>query len=314
MSAVAGDRAALPEVSPRRTRGMTAARVDAGDGLPLTIPALLRARAEARGDVRAARVRRRRASPTRTPSAAPPRSPAACSPRARARARTSGSSIPTGATSSSPGSRRRGSARSPSRSARSRPPPSSRVLLRNADVALLLARVVVPLARLRARRCATPSPELDLAIAAARCFAESLPVLRRIAFDRPGATSVDPSWSLRWLEECGRALDAAVLAAVEAEVHPGGPDGHRAHLGLDERAEGRDPHARRADPAPRQPEPAPPLHAGRGPVLQLAVLLDRRARLLAARHARRRRAGWCARTRPTRPACSTCSSASGRRW
>ena len=33
--------------------------------------------------------------------------------------------------------------------------------------------------------------------------------------------------------------------------HPGRPDGHRAHLGFDQRAEGRDPPARRAHPPPR---------------------------------------------------------------
>ncbi len=70
--------------------------------------------------------------------------------------------------------------------------------------------------------------------------------------------------------------------------HPGRPDGDRAHLGLDQRAEGRDPRPRPADPPPRQPQRAAPLRPRGGAVLQLAVLLGRGRRLRPARHARGR--------------------------
>ena len=49
-----------PTVSPRQGRRVTAPTIDAGDGLPLTVPALLRARVESPRRVRAARLRRRR--------------------------------------------------------------------------------------------------------------------------------------------------------------------------------------------------------------------------------------------------------------
>ena len=68
----------------------------------------------------------------------------------------------------------------------------------------------------------------------------------------------------------------------------GRPHGDRPHLGLDQRAEGRDPPARPADPPPRQPEPAAAVPRGRGAVLELAVLLDRWVRLQPARDAARR--------------------------
>ena len=117
---------------------MTAAAIDAGDGLPLTDPrAAARAGRGARR-VRAARVRRRRPDLRgRRAQIGGARARSARRGRRQRDAR-SGSSTRTGASSSSPGSPRPGSAPSAFRSARSRPAPSSAVLLRNADVALLL--------------------------------------------------------------------------------------------------------------------------------------------------------------------------------
>ena len=51
-------------------------------------------------------------------------------------------------------------------------------------------------------------------------FADSLPVLRRVAFADPGE-GIDPGWSVRSLEERGRAVEPGVLAAMEAAVSPG---------------------------------------------------------------------------------------------
>ncbi len=66
--------------------------------------------------------------------------------------------------------------------------------------------------------------------------------------------------------------------------HARGSHGDRAHVGLDQRAERRDPHARRAHTPPRQPERAPAVRARRDPVLELTVLLDRWLRLRVAGH------------------------------
>jgi len=93
-----------------------------------------------------------------------------------------------------------------------------RVLLRNADVALLLAassyRSHDYVAALRGA-----VPELDLGVPPP-LLAESMPVLRRIAFVDPGE-GVDPAWSARWLEELGASVDPGVLEAAEAAISPG---------------------------------------------------------------------------------------------
>ena len=93
-----------------------------------------------------------------------------------------------------------------------------RVLLRNADVALLLSassyRSHDYAATLR-----DAVPELDLA-SAPPLYADSLPVLRRIAFVGPGA-GIDPAWSTRSLEESGRSIEPSVLEAAEAAVSAG---------------------------------------------------------------------------------------------
>ena len=93
-----------------------------------------------------------------------------------------------------------------------------RLLLRNADVALLLAassyRSHDYVAALR-----DAVPSLDLAIPPP-LFAESMPVLRRVAFVDPGE-DVDPAWSVRWLEERGGSIGPGVLEATEAAVSAG---------------------------------------------------------------------------------------------
>jgi acyl-CoA synthetase (AMP-forming)/AMP-acid ligase II len=93
-----------------------------------------------------------------------------------------------------------------------------RALLRNADVALLLSassyRSHDYAAALR-----EAIPELDLGVAPP-LFAGALPVLRRIAFADPIA-GADSAWSIRSIEDGGHAIDPAVLEAAEAAVRPG---------------------------------------------------------------------------------------------
>ena len=62
-------------------------------------------------------------------------------------------------------------------------------------------------------------PELDLG-APPPLFADSLPVLRRIAFSEPGV-GIDPTWSLRAIEEEGRSVEPGVLDAAETDVSAG---------------------------------------------------------------------------------------------
>jgi acyl-coenzyme A synthetase/AMP-(fatty) acid ligase len=93
-----------------------------------------------------------------------------------------------------------------------------RALLRNADVALLLAassyRSHDYAAALR-----EAIPELDLGVAPP-LFAATLPVLRRIAFADPvaGASS---AWSIQSIEAGGASIDPAALEAAESSVSPG---------------------------------------------------------------------------------------------
>jgi acyl-CoA synthetase (AMP-forming)/AMP-acid ligase II len=196
---------------------VTAAAVDAGDGLPLTIPALLRARVAARGDavllvcdydvLGYAEADRRSAALARGLLAAgagkgthvgilhPNGSAFAVAWLAAARIGAVAAPLSTFSTAA-----------------------ELAVLLRGADVALLLAassyRSHDYVAALRAA-----IPALDLS-AAPPLFAESLPVLRRVAFDDPGP-GADPGWSLRGLEAEGSAIPQSVLAAAEASVSAG---------------------------------------------------------------------------------------------
>ena len=196
---------------------MTAAAVDAGDELPLTIPALLRTRVASRGssvllacddDVLTwADAERRSAALARGLLAAgagkgthvgilhPNGSEFVVAWLAAARIGAVGVPLSTFSTAA-----------------------ELRVLLRNADVALLLSassyRSHDYVAALR-----EVVPELDLGVAPP-LFADSLPVLRRIAFRDP-PEGVDHGWSMRWLEESGRSSEPGVLAAAEAAVSAG---------------------------------------------------------------------------------------------
>lgn len=196
---------------------MTAATIDAGDGLPLTIPALLRARALARGTsvLLACDDDILTYAAAEHGSAALARGLLAAGvgkgthvgllhPNGSefvvawlAAARIGAVSVPLSTFSTSA---------------------ELRVLLRNADVALLLCassyRSHDYVALLRGA-----VPKLDLGMAPP-LFDDSLPVLRRIAFVDPGE-GVDPTWSMRWIEECGQSIAPSVLAAAEAVVYAG---------------------------------------------------------------------------------------------
>jgi acyl-CoA synthetase (AMP-forming)/AMP-acid ligase II len=196
---------------------MTAAAIDAGDGLPLTLPALLRARAAAHG----ASVLLSCDDDALTYEAADRRSAAVARGLLGAGAgkgthvailHPNGSDFVVAWLAAA----RIGAVAVPlstfSRSA------ELRVLLRNADVALLLAA-----SSYRSHDYAVvlreAVPELDLR-RAPPLYAASLPVLRRIALAEPGE-GVDPRWSMRALEEGGRPIEPSVLEAMEADVHPG---------------------------------------------------------------------------------------------
>ena len=212
--------------------------IDAGDDLPAHRPrAAPRAgrRARRRGrswscdddgsDLRRGRRRGR------------PRWPAACSPPAPARARTSASSTRTAATSSWPGW-------PPPASARSRVPLSTfstsaelRGLLRNADVELLLSApsyrshdYVDDAARRRSPSSTSAGPPPLLA--------PSVPVAASHRLRRRRPPDVDPDWSDAALLDGRGPVDRATTCsrAAEADVSAGRPHGHRAHLGLDQRA------------------------------------------------------------------------------
>jgi acyl-CoA synthetase (AMP-forming)/AMP-acid ligase II len=196
---------------------VTAAVIDAGDALPLTIPALLRARVADHGtsallvcdgDVLTyADAERRSAALARGLLAAgagkgthvgllhPNGSEFAVAWLAAARVGAVAVPLSTFST----GAELRG-------------------LLRNGDVTLLLcAASHRSHDYVRAlRECV---PELDLG-APPPLFAESLPALRRIAFLAPGG-GVDPAWSAESLVELGHSVAPAVLEAIEATVSAG---------------------------------------------------------------------------------------------
>ena len=154
-------RGVAPEVPP-----VTADDVHAGDDLPLTVPALLRARVADPRRRGLRRLRRRRAHLRRGRPPLGGARPGPAGHRRRARARPSGCCTRTAPTSSSAGSPRPASARSPCRSARSRPAPSWRPPARRRRRAC--SSRAGPTARTTTRRrSATAVPELDLATAPA---------------------------------------------------------------------------------------------------------------------------------------------------
>ena len=196
---------------------MTATTIDAGDGLPLTIPTLLRPRVESH----AASVLLACDDDILTYTAAEHRSAALARgllaagagkgthvgilhPNGSefvvawlAAARIGAVSVPLSTFSTSA---------------------ELRVLLRNADVALLLSASTYRSHDYASVLRATV-PELDFK-SAPPVFVSSLPVLRHVAFAAPGP-GIDPAWSMRWLEEQARSIEPNVLAAAEAAVSSG---------------------------------------------------------------------------------------------
>ena len=185
MSAVAGDLAALPEVSPRRVERVTAADDRRRRRAPAHHPrAAARAGRVARR-VRAAGLRRRR------PDLRGRRAPIGrARPRPARRGRRQGDARrdpppERQRRSSSPGSPRRGSARSSvplstfSTSAELRRPAPQRRRRAAARAPRRTDRTTTWL------RCARPSPSSTSA-SRRRCSPTSLPVLRRVAFVEPG--------------------------------------------------------------------------------------------------------------------------------
>ena len=196
---------------------MTAATIDAGDGLPLTVPALLRARVAARGaavllacddDVLTYEAAERRSAAlarglleagagkgTHVGILHPNGSAFVVAWLAAARIGAVGVPLSTFSTGA-----------------------ELRVLLRNADVALLLSASSYR-SHDYAAALLDAVPELDFAVPPP-LFADSLPVLRHLAFADPGER-LHLGWSVRALEERGRSVEPAVLAAMEAAVGPG---------------------------------------------------------------------------------------------
>jgi acyl-CoA synthetase (AMP-forming)/AMP-acid ligase II len=196
---------------------LTATTIDAGDGLPLTIPALLRARVASRGtsvllacddDILTYEAAERRSAAlargllavgagkgTHVGILHPNGSAFVVAWLAAARIGAVGVPLSTFSTGA-----------------------ELRALLRNADVALLLSassyRSHDYVAALR-----DAVPELDFRIPPP-LFADSMPVLRHVAFVDP-SEGVDPAWSMRWLEECGRSVESSVLEAAAAAVSAG---------------------------------------------------------------------------------------------
>lgn len=199
---------------------MTAATIDAGDGLPLTIPALLRERVASHGSsvlltcdddlLTYEAAERRSAALARGLLAAgagkgthvgilhPNGSAFVIAWLAAARIGAVSVPISTFSTGA-----------------------EIRVLLRNADVALLLTASSYRSHDYAAVLCRAV-PELDLSTAPP-LFAASMPVLRHVAFAPPSGPSedVDPQWSMQWIEQCGQSVEPTVLAAAEAAVHAG---------------------------------------------------------------------------------------------
>lgn len=195
---------------------MTAAVVDTGDGLPLTVPALLRERAAARGDHRLlvcddetltyAEAERRSAESAKgllAIGAGPGARVGLLHPNGGdfvvawlAAARIGAVAVPISTFSTSP---------------------ELGALLRGAAVEVLLAttgfrgRDFVAAVR-------DAVPALDLA-AAPPLLDPATPALRRVAFDAP-VTGVDGGWTVAALRRAGVTVDDDVLAAAEDAVTP----------------------------------------------------------------------------------------------
>ncbi len=255
---------------------MSATVVDAGDGLPLTVPALLRERAARRGDHpllicddRRAHVRRCRVAIGRVGEGAPRRR---CRPgHARRPAASERPRVRRGLAGRGPHRRRHRAVEHVLDQRRAAHAAAQR---RHRDAA---RHAVVPRPRLRRMRCtkrfriSTSRPRRRCTRLCARAAHASRSTTARVvdAGCRRRATTCWPP-----------PRPACAPSDRMVIVHTSGSTSD---------AEGRDPPARPAHPPPRQPQRAASLHRGRGAVLELAVLLDRRLRVQPARHAARRR-------------------------
>ena len=292
---------------------MTSAVIEAGDGLALTVPALLRARATARPDAvllvcdddrltyadaddRSAGWRRR------------------CSRSARAREPASASSTRTGPSSSSPGSPPPESARSACRSARSRRAPNWSAPAASADVGVLLSassyRSHDYPATLRSRSPNSIShapPPLVRRVVARRSGASRSPA--------PMTTRASVSRGRRRSSSrTGRRIDDEVLRAAEDAVTPADPMVIVHTSGSTSAPKGvihaHGPLIRHLDNLNQLRR----LRTGRDAVLELALLLDRRVRVRAAGHAGRGRDARVLERADGRRRARRASSANGRRW
>lgn len=195
---------------------MTATVVDAGDGLPLTVPGLLSARASERGDhrllvcddeeltyVEAATRSTDLAKGLLAAGAGPGTHVAILHPNGPrfvvawlAAARIGAVSVPISTFSTTP---------------------ELHALLRGADVELLLATTSYR-GRDHVDALREAVPGLDLTAPPPLLDPET-PALRRIAFDA-SAPGVDRAWTVDGLAEQGRTVGDDVLAAIEASVTP----------------------------------------------------------------------------------------------
>jgi hypothetical protein len=237
----------------------------------------------------------------------PPRWPRVCLPAEPARARASGCSTRTAPTSSSEAWQPPASAQSPCRSAPSPPRrsctgscagPTSRscsrrTSFRRRDYVASLREAV---------------PGLDLDAEPLRIFIALVPALRQSRL-LDGVDSMHTRRLRGRPRACGRCPFRRRVQSVSPAdrlviVHTSGSTS--APKGVIHQHGALLRHLDNLNEIRRLREP-------RDPLLQLAVLLDRRLRLRAARHAaRRRHARVLQRHRPG--PCSTCSSGPGRRW
>ena len=238
---------------------MTSAVIEAGDGLPLTVPAPARGPDGRAAGTRAPRRRRRGAHLRRGRTRARPSWPGPCWPRGRAAGTRVGLLYPNGPefVVAWLAAARIGAVSVPLSTFSTSAELAG--LLRGADVAAPAGADAVPVAGLRGQpggrpprvsTCGALRPRFcrgGALACAASCFDldEADPDVAPRAGRMPGCSP--------WRRT---ASATTCWSPPESAVTPGRPHGDRAHVGLDERAEGRDPLPRGADPPPRQPQPA----------------------------------------------------------
>ena len=291
---------------------MTSPVIDAGDGLPLTVPALLRA-GSTTGPTTCCWSATTTASPTPRRTSAPPSWPGRCWPPGAsagtrvallhpngpdfvvawlAAARIGAVSVPAQHVLD-----QRRAGRPAARRRRGAPPGRGRRT-----------------ARTTTRPACGPASPTSTSAPRRRCWPRRC---RRCAASRSpstGLTAIDPGWTMAGLLAGAPAVDDDVLGRGRGGGDARRPDGDRAHVGLDQRAQGRDPHPRRRSSATSTTStscaattPARCCSRTRRSSGSAGSPTPCSARSWPGRR-------WCARTPPTPPACSTCSSGSARRW